>query len=188
MENDFMRFRYETERLSLQVLNEISAEHSLEFYSAGSYLFNQVEPAKPMDFYTMNYQRALLRSEYQSFLDGSYIRYYFYRLSDPDRIIGTASFSHIDKGVYRSCIIGYKLLPEFHKQGYALEALATLISAIFAEDHIHRIEAFVLPDNIASINLLTRLGFECEGTARSIIRLNNGYVDHLRYVLINPMD
>lgn len=183
-----MHFKYETERLSLQVLNENYAGHSLEFYSAGSRLFNQVEPAKPIDFYTMNYQRVLLRSEYESFLNGSYLRYYFYRLNDPDRIIGTASFSHIDKGVYRSCILGYKLLPEFHKQGYALEALAALISAIFAEDRIHRIEAFVLPDNRPSINLLTRLGFECEGTARSVIRLNTGFVDHLRYVLINPMD
>ncbi len=183
-----MHFKYETERLSLQVLNENNAEHSLEFYASGSRLFNQVEPAKPIDFYTLNYQRVLLRSEYESFLNGSYIRYYFYRLNDPGRIIGTASFSHIDKGVYRSCIIGYKLLPEFHKQGYALEALAALISAVFAENHMHRIEAFVLPDNKPSINLLTRLGFECEGTARSVIRLHDKFVDHLRYVLINPLD
>lgn len=183
-----MHFRYETERLSLQVLNENNASGTLEFYSRGSSIFNLVEPAKPADFYSMGYQRILLRGEYESFLNGNYMRYYFTTLENPDIIIGTASFSHIDRGVYCSCILGYKLLPEYHKHGYAIEALAALISAVFSEEHIHRIEAFVLPDNKPSIRLLKRLGFMCEGVAHSVIRLNNGFVDHLRYVLINPLD
>ena len=183
-----MNFRYETKRLTLQVLDEKNAAQTLAFYSSGSSLFNRVEPVKPMGFYSLDYQRLLLRSEYEAFLNGNYIRYYFSTLDNPGIIIGTASFSHIDRGVYRSCILGYKLLPEYHKQGYAIEALATLISALFSEDRMHRIDAFVLPDNKPSINLLTRLGFACEGIARSVIRLNDGFTDHLRYVLINPAD
>ena len=183
-----MEFTYNTERLTLQVLNETNASRSLAFYYTGRDTFNQVEPPKPPSFYTTEYQSVLLKSEYESFLNGSYYRYYFCRQDNPNVIIGTASMSHIDRGIYRSCILGYKLLPEYQKQGYALEALTKLISALFCDDHFHRIEAFVLPSNRSSINLLTRLGFECEGIARSVIKLEDGYYDHLRYVLINLRD
>ena len=80
------------------------------------------------------------------------------------------------------------MLPEYQKKGYALEAITRLISALFEEERFHRIEAFVLKENQASINLLTRIGFECEGIARSVIKLKDGFRDHMRYVLINPMD
>ena len=183
-----MEFTYNTERLTLQVLNETHASRSLEFYYTGRDTFNQVEPPKPPQFYTTEYQSVLLKSEYESFVNGSYYRYYFSKQDNPNVIIGTASMSHIDRGIYRSCILGYKLLPEHQKQGYCLEALTKLISALFSDDRLHRIEAFVLPDNRSSINLLTRLGFECEGVARKIVKLENGYQDHLRYVLINPRD
>lgn len=183
-----MHFEYRTDRLSLRVLDENDANKSLMFYLTGSKLFNTVEPSKPNEFYTLSYQRALLRSEYESFLDGSYLRYYITTIDNPDTIIGTASYGQITKGVYHSCILGYKLHPNYHKQGYALEALTALNHAVFTEHHMHRIEAFVLPHNEPSIRLLMRLGFECEGMARSVIRLDNGYTDHLRFARINPFD
>lgn len=183
-----MELTYNTERLSLKVLNNSYAEQSLKFYSEGKESFGKVEPPKPEGFYTLPYQSALLKNEYVSFHNGSYYRYYFTLHDDPDTIIGTASMSHIDRGIYRSCILGYKLLPEYQKQGYALEAMLKLLSVLLGDERFHRIEAFVLPDNRASINLLTRLGFEYEGIARSIIKLADGYKDHLRYVLINPRD
>ena len=183
-----MQFSYRTERLILQALNEDNAELSLEFYSAGSQVFNKVEPEKPMEFYTKKKKKSLLRGEFEAFLKGSYYRFYLTTLEDRYTIIGTVSFSHIDKGAYRSCILGYKLLPEYQKKGYALEAITRLISAIFDEEKLHRVEAFVLRDNQASINLLTRIGFENEGIARSVIKLKDGFYDHMRYVLINPRD
>ena len=183
-----MQFSYRTERLILQALNEDNAELSLEFYSAGSQVFSKVEPENPMEFYTLGYQKSLFRGEFEAFLKGSYYRFYLTKLEDRDTIIGTVSFSHIDRGAYRSCILGYKLLPEYQKKGYALEAITRLISAIFDEEKLHRVEAFVLRDNQASINLLTRIGFENEGIARSVIKLKDGFYDHMRYVLINPRD
>ena len=66
-----MQFSYRTERLILQALNEDNAELSLEFYSAGSQVFNKVEPEKPMAFYTLPYQKSLLRGEFAAFLKGS---------------------------------------------------------------------------------------------------------------------
>ena len=183
-----MQFQYNTDRLQLRILDDMNAERVLEFYTNGKESFNAVEPPKTADFYTIPYQSAILKSEFSGFLRGTYARYYIFHISNPNIIIGTVSFSNILRGPYNSCIIGYKLLPEYRGKGYASEAVSRLISAVFSENFIHRIEAYVLPSNTASIKLLAGLGFTCEGVARSVIKLSDGYRDHNRYVLINPMD
>lgn len=183
-----MHFRYETGRLQLRILNESDAEAILHFYRSGMHTFISKEPKKPGQFYTLQYQKALARGEYSAFLDGTYARYFVTLAEDATQIIGTVSFGQFLPAPYNSCIIGYKFLPAFQKKGYALEAVSTLITALFEENKIHRIEAFCLPDNMDSINLLLRMGFHFEGVASSIIKLENGYTDHNRYVLINPRD
>lgn len=183
-----MHFKYETERLLISVLNEPSAESILHFYKSGIAAFSIVEPKKADNFYTLNYQKALAKGEYQAFLDGTYARYFISPADDPEMIIGTVSFSHFLPSPYNSCIVGYKILPAYQKKGIATEALSTLITALFKENNIHRIEAFCLPDNVDSIGLLLRLGFKFESVATSVIKLLDGYRDHNRYVLINPFD
>ncbi len=183
-----MRFEYETDRLQLRVLSESHNAEVLHFYSEGAELFNQYEPEKVSNFYTLDYQAALLRGEYNAFLNGEYMRYFIYAKDNPGIIIGTVSFSNFRRGAYRSCVLGYKLLPAYQKHGYATEAIARLLTALFEDDHLHRVEAFTLADNTASIGLLLRLGFQMEGVAHSIIRLREGFVDHNQYALINPLD
>ncbi len=183
-----MHLQYDTPRLHVKTLNETYASQVLQFYSKGSEVFDKVEPPKAEGYYTNNYQTAQLRGEMNAFMTGSYARYFFMEQFNPNVIIGTVSISNIQRGAYNSCVIGYKLLPEFQKRGYALEGISRIIQAVFEENHMHRIEAFVLPDNNPSIRLLTRLGFQFEGIAHSIINLGSGYVDHCRYVLINPSD
>ena len=183
-----MDFEYTTQRLQLNVLNEDCAERVLRFYSSGRSAFEPVEPPKAVNFYTLEFQAATLKSEFHAFLNGGYMRYFWSLKNRPELVIGTASFSNIIRGAYHTCQLGYKLLPEFQKRGYALEAVSRLVTAVFEDEHIHRIEAYCLPGNIGSISLLTRLGFEFECTARSVILLRDGYTDHNRYVMINPRD
>ena len=183
-----MLFYYETERLELKVLDEKSAAPVLDFYRSGKDVFDAVEPVKSTGFYTPEYQEASLRSEYDAFMKGIYMRYFWALKDNPDKIIGTCSFSDIKRGAFNWCTIGYKLLPEFWHHGYALEALSRLVSAIFHDERLHRIKAYVLPGNRPSINLLTRLGFEFECVEKSAINLGRGYLDHILYALINPMD
>lgn len=54
--------------------------------------------------------------------------------------------------------IGWRLLPEHWKQGYASEAGAALLSHGFADMDIKRIVAFAVSDNVASINVMKRIG------------------------------
>lgn len=182
-----MQFEYETSRLIIRTLDETYAYPVLDFLTRGRSIFDAVEPPKPEHFYTPQFQMASLAGERGAFLSGTYMRYYFFTKDNPDVIIGTASFSNILRGAYHSAVLGYKLLPEYQKKGYALEGISRLITAFFEEDHMHRLEAYTLPDNYPSISLLTRLGFDFECMAKSVILLDGGYCDHNRYYLINPL-
>lgn len=58
--------------------------------------------------------------------------------------------------------IGFAFLPEFEKQGFAFEASKAVLDKI-AETRIHKvIQASTLTDNIKSIQLLKKLGFNFE--------------------------
>ena len=54
--------------------------------------------------------------------------------------------------------IGYALLPEYWRQGYALEATSAVKQFGFAELGHKRILAIVNPDNTSSIRVLDKLG------------------------------
>ncbi len=181
-----MQTSYTTRRLLLNVLNENSAEHILNFLNAGRDIFSKTESVKPDNFYTLNYQTGVVRAEYDYFLKGKYIRYYISLPENPTRIIGTVSFGNILPYPYNSCILGYKFLSDFQHRGYAFESTGRLIDAMFEENRIHRMEAFCLPGNRTSAALLERLHFRCEGVAESVLCISGEYCDHLRYALINP--
>jgi len=59
--------------------------------------------------------------------------------------------------------LGYALLPEFCKKGYAYEAAAATLNYAQAGLNLRRIVAITSQDNEASGKLLEKLGFQLEG-------------------------
>lgn len=62
--------------------------------------------------------------------------------------------------------IGFAFLPEFRRQGYALEAATAILDYGCAKLGISRIVAILTPDNVASRKLLCKLGFEFENSSQ----------------------
>jgi RimJ/RimL family protein N-acetyltransferase len=60
--------------------------------------------------------------------------------------------------------IGFAFLPEFRRQGYALEAATAILDYGCIKLEISRIVAILAPDNVASRKLLCKLGFEFENS------------------------
>lgn len=178
-----MNLTYETDRLILRILNENYSMQVLTFLTRNREYFDSYELAKSENFYTEEFQKKLLYEEFQQTLKGNRVRFYFFLKAMPQRIIGTVSFGTM-RHSFHSCQIGYKLDPLFQHQGYALEALRAAITVAGAEYRLHRITAYVLPDNQPSIRLLTRLGFQLEGTARDYAIINGEWRNHLQYSLL----
>jgi len=58
--------------------------------------------------------------------------------------------------------IGFAFLPRFTKAGYAIEATAAVLNSLRTDQGLKSILATTLPDNVASIGLLGKLGFRLE--------------------------
>jgi ribosomal-protein-alanine N-acetyltransferase len=179
---------YETERLLLKPLNKEAAHLVLSFYEENKDSFEPWEPARGHNFYTLAYHKASLTAEYNQMAEGKLIRYWVFLKDNPDEIIGSVCFQNLLKEPYHSCCLGYKFSPKYQHQGYAQESILQCLSIIFNENHIHRVEAYIMPNNEPSLRLIERLSFGQEGVAASFARINSSWEDHKRYVLINPED
>ena len=91
------------------------------------------------------------------------------RLKTTGQLIGTCGFNSWSSKM-RNAVIGYDLLPEFWRQGYAFEAVHAIVKAgfsgVLACGELHRIQADTVPGNDASELLLYKLGFKQEGLRR----------------------
>lgn len=183
-----MQILIETERLYLKVLNSNHAEEVLTFYTKNKENFEKWEPARVPSFYTIDFHIANLNLEFNQILQSNFLRYWIFRKTDPTTIIGSVCFQHFIRGAFQSCSIGYKMDASHIRKGYATEAVQRTIDFVFTDLSIHRIEAYIALNNIASIHFIEKLGFQWEGIAKSSIKLNIHWEDHLQYALINPRD
>jgi RimJ/RimL family protein N-acetyltransferase len=55
--------------------------------------------------------------------------------------------------------VGYSILSQFRRRGYATEAVAALVELALAHDEVDRVVAQTLPDLSASIGVLEKSGF-----------------------------
>jgi RimJ/RimL family protein N-acetyltransferase len=82
--------------------------------------------------------------------------------------------------------VGCTLAAEHHGHGWAREAVAALVDALFAEAEVQRIEARIDPRNDASIRLFQHLGFVHEGTDVAAVLIADEWCDDARYALGRP--
>ncbi|MBQ3543775.1 MAG: GNAT family N-acetyltransferase [Lachnospiraceae bacterium] len=179
-----MKFIYESKRLILKILTSDKAEDVLQFLYRNRYRFEPYEAEKPNSYYTLAYQRDNLKGEFNSFKNLKYIRFFVFKKGNDNDIIGTISFSNILSYPFSCATIGYKFDKDYLHLGYATEAVACAILAVFRDLDLHRIEAYVMPNNTSSIKLLERIGFEQEGLCHQNICICGKYEDHLRFSLI----
>lgn len=181
-----MKFSYETNRLLLKILDGSHANDVLRFYLTNREPFEQCEALRPENFYTEDYQRRVLNYEFNMCIKKAGVRFWIYKKTDPLHVIGTVCFRNIMRHVYQSCEIGYKLDMLSWHQGYAFEAVEKCIDIAFYELNLHRICAHIMPDNLASIRLVERIGFEREGIARKSAMVRGVWQDHAVYSILHP--
>lgn len=99
------------------------------------------------------------------------------------KIVGVANLSQIFYRAFQNAYLGYYVDVDFAGQGLMLEGLRLVINHAFFALNLHRVEANIQPENIASINLVRRLGFTKEGFSRRYLKINGEWRDHERWAL-----
>jgi [ribosomal protein S5]-alanine N-acetyltransferase len=113
----------------------------------------------------------------------SYYRFWAVADAATDRCFGLVNYhdGHIRS---KRVSIGYMIDPKRHRQGIATEAVSALLGFCFGELGLHRVEAFIHPDNAASRALVEKLGFRCEGVLREHLRVSGEWRDEMLYALL----
>ena len=79
-----------------------------------------------------------------------------------DQCIGMVNYHHREARNKR-LELGYFIAPRHQGQGFGTEAVQVVLDYCVGRLGVHRVQAFIHPDNRPSIRLVERLGFRCEG-------------------------
>ncbi len=129
-----------------------------------------------------------VKSRMSLFKDRMGIRWAITLRENPKDVIGSCGFFSVRRGT-QTVETGYDLHPDHWNKGLTTEALREMIRFSFGPGSmvpVHRIEALVMPENIASIRVLEKLGFEQEGLRREFGFWKGRYQDVCLYALLNP--
>lgn len=101
-------------------------------------------------------------------------------------VLAQINMDQIFRGVFQSAVLGYALDESMEGRGVMTACLREVIHYAFETLNLHRISAHHVPENQRSEAVLARLGFEKEGFAKSYLRLNGAWRDHVLNSFINP--
>ena len=98
-------------------------------------------------------------------------------------LVGQATAGNIWRGSLNSCFLGYWVDSRHAGRGIAPTAVALLADHCFTASGMHRVEANVRPENVASRRVVEKLGFREEGLRERYLHIDGAYRDHLCYAL-----
>jgi ribosomal-protein-alanine N-acetyltransferase len=107
-------------------------------------------------------------------------------IKNQSRLIGTIGFHRIDKDNLRA-EIGYVLDPAYWGQGYASEAVATILDYGFVGLGLHSVEARVDPRNTDSGKVLLKHNFTQEAHFKESLFFDGNFIDVDVYSLIRAV-
>ena len=141
------------------------------------------EPTWPDDDLTRGaFRRRLRRQTEEMTSDESYAFLIFDAASHA--LLGGLTLGGIRRGVAQAGTLGYWMGARHAGKGVMTRAVGAAVRYGFGHLRLHRIEAACLPENVPSMTLLERNGFRREGLARSYLRINGVWRDHLLYALL----
>lgn len=102
-------------------------------------------------------------------------------------LLGGVTLSNVRRGSSQSASLGYWIGAPHAGGGRMQAAVQTLLPFAFGALHLHRIEAATMPANAASIRVLEASGFHREGVARSFLKINGQWEDHILFARLGGL-
>lgn len=100
------------------------------------------------------------------------------------RLVGQLTVSNIVEGSFRSCTLGYWVAESVAGRGLAPLAVALAGDHALGTLGLHRLEINIRPENVASLAVVRKLGFEDEGLRRRYLHISGDWRDHRSFALL----
>lgn len=173
-----------THRLILQKLGAGDAVELLRYQIENRQHLQPWEPLRTEEFYTFRTIERRVASMVQQMSEENSL-HLLIRSPENEAVIGECNFTNIVRGPFQACHLGFSIAANAQGQGLMYEALARAIEYVFGAYGLHRVMANYRPENVRSGQLVKRLGFEIEGTARAYLKINGSWADHVLTSRIN---
>lgn len=98
-------------------------------------------------------------------------------------IVAYIGLSQIVMGPFCSCYMGYWTGAPHVRRGYASEGVALTLQRAFTELGLHRVEANIIPENVASSRVIARCRFRREGYSPRYLKIAGEWRDHERWAI-----
>jgi RimJ/RimL family protein N-acetyltransferase len=175
-----MPFSRETERLHIRAFREEDAEVFAAYRSDPDVArYQSWDPPVTLE------QARRFTSEMAASHPGTLGEWYQIALErkEDGAVIGDCAF-HIysDEGLQAE--IGFTLARAYQGKGYAAEAVQWLLGYLFAELHLHRVQATCDVDNLPSSRLLDRLGLRREAYFRENVWFKERWGSEYVYAIL----
>ena len=142
----------------------------------------------PDDLNRLAFRRRIRRNNEEIERDETYPLFIF--RAEDSVLLGGLTLGQIRRGVSQTGTIGYWMGAEHAGKGYMARAVRALLAAAFSSSvfgsmRLHRVEDACIPRNEASLRLLKACGFQQEGYARSYLRINGNWEDHVLFAILD---
>lgn len=183
-EKDDRVVRIQGEKCYLRTFSEGDAKELASLLLRNKYFWSTYEPLHRDEFYTEEAQYKKILESLQMMSLKREFSFGIYS-NETDILIGHISLYAIKKLPYSSAFVGYAMDEQFTQRGIATEAVRLTINFAFNYLNLHRIEAYISPQNLGSMRVVEKLGFQNEGLLRELLFINGYWVDHYIYAILN---
>ncbi|NQZ07820.1 MAG: ribosomal protein S5-alanine N-acetyltransferase [Algicola sp.] len=167
-----------TDRCNLTLLQPNQALLMQTFYVENWRFLKPWEPTRGDEYYSLAGWQHILTRYNQSFEQGNTLNLAALNLAN-NEVIALCNFSGIVHGSVQACNLGYSIAEKYQGQGFMVELLKEAIPYAMKRYELHRVNANHMPHNERSAALLKQLGFEREGYARSYLKIDGKWQDHV---------
>lgn len=99
------------------------------------------------------------------------------------RFVGHVMVGNLVREPLLSAYVGYWVDAQVSGKGVITAAVALVVDHCLGPVGLHRLEATVRPENVASLRVLGKLGFREEGLFRRYLDVDGAWRDHLCFAL-----
>lgn len=100
------------------------------------------------------------------------------------RLAGQVTVNSIVRGAFDCGFVGYWVDRRVAGRGVLPTALALALDHCFGPAGLHRVQADVRPENVASLRVVEKLGFRREGVHARYLYIDGDWRDHVSYALL----
>jgi RimJ/RimL family protein N-acetyltransferase len=132
----------------------------------------------------------VIHDRFEQDLSGRFARFDdagYFTILDPDqRPIGRIEFERLDERCRSTQVMILIGEPDAQGRGFGRDAMRALLTYLFLDRNLHRVELTVIADNVRAIRAYDAIGFGTEGRLRGNRFVDGERVDELIMSILRP--